>query len=99
MILFNHFFKDIYLDSFIRPFFSYASTMQRTVFTYRFGASVLFCHCICSSVEPVQGELFFPGADKSIFLFILLKVFPLEFRSPSLLLCPFRRIEVYAPFR
>lgn len=66
MILFNYFFKDVYLDSFIRPFFSYASAMERTAFTYRFGASVLFCYSICGPVEPVQGELFLPRADKGI---------------------------------
>ena len=99
MVLFNYFFKDVYLDSFIRPFFSYASAMERTAFTYRFGASLLFCYSICSPVEPVQGELFLPRADKDIFLFVILKVFPLEFRSPSFLLCPFWCIEVYVPFR
>lgn len=84
MVLFNDFFKYIYLDSFIRPFFSYAPAVERTVFTYRFGASVLFCHSICSSIEPVQGELFFSRADKGIFSLVILKVFPLKFRSPSL---------------
>ena len=67
----------------------------RTIFTSRFGASVLFCHSICSSIEPVQGKLFFSRADKGIFPLVILKVFPLKFRSPSFLFCPFRRIEVY----
>ena len=28
-------------------------------FAHRFRTPVLFCHCICSSVKPVQGKLFF----------------------------------------
>ena len=71
MVLFNDFFKYIYLDSFIRPFFSYAPAVEMTVFTYRFGA-------------PVR-----------IFSLVILKVFPLKFRSSPFLFCPFRRIEVY----
>ncbi len=78
MILFYGFFKDIYLDSFIRPLFPYASAAQGTVFTYRFRTPVFFRHCICSSVKPVQGKLFFPGADKGIFLYIILEVFSLN---------------------
>ena len=99
MILFYDFFKDIYLNSFIRPPFSYASAVQGAFFAHRFRTPVLFCHCICSSVKPVQGKLFFSGADKDVFLFIILEVFSLELRSPSFLLCPFWCIEIYVPFR
>lgn len=83
MILFYGFFKDIYLDPFIRSLFPYASAAQGTVFTYRFRTPVFFRHCICSSVKPVQGQLFFPWADKGVFLFIKPEVFSLKLRSPS----------------
>ena len=78
MVLSNYFFKDVYLDSFIGPFFFYASAMERTAFTYRFGASVLFCYSICSPVEPVQGELFLPRAAAFFPIFIIWHGIPLS---------------------
>ena len=54
MILFYNVFKNIYLDSFIRTFFSYAPATERTVFTFSLWTAVLFCYSIYCSIKPVQ---------------------------------------------
>ena len=56
MILFYNVFKNIYLDSFIRTFFSYAPATERTVFTFSLWTAVLFCYCIYCSIKTVDSK-------------------------------------------
>ena len=77
MILFYNVFKNIYLDSFIRTFFSYAPATERTVFTFSLWTAVLFCYCIYCSIKPVQRKCFSSGTDEFVILFIILKILPL----------------------
>ena len=98
MILFYNVFKNIYLDSFIRTFFSYAPVTEWTVFTFSLWTALFFCYSIYCSIEPVQRKRFSSGTDESVILFIILEIFPLKLCSPSFLLCSFRCVKIYVSF-